>query len=332
MKRPDLPYLEFKTVKGREYVYFRKGEARIRIKAPVDSEEFAREYWRARNGGTKAPVKTTWAKLIDSYYLSPAFRDLSPGTKRDYRAHCEAIREKNGPKDMRTFRRSQAIAARDALQDTWSKANYRVAVLSNLCRHAVDLEWIERNPVTDIPKLKGGEYKPWPEAKLKAFTKTAEGIARTAFELAYGTGQRIGDCCKMTWADYDGESIQVVQEKTEVQIWVACPARLRAYLDALPKTGKHILAKNLTQHVGKRQVQGVIEEVREMIGAQEFVPHGWRYNAAQELAEAGNSEADIQAVTGHKSTEMVRKYRKHADQRIRSKRAQARRERNKDGT
>lgn len=37
---------------------------------------------------------------------------------------------------MRGFHRSHAIAARDALQDTWSKAN----VLSALCRRAVDLE------------------------------------------------------------------------------------------------------------------------------------------------------------------------------------------------
>ena len=28
MKRPDLPYLEFQTVKGKTYIYFRKGKFR----------------------------------------------------------------------------------------------------------------------------------------------------------------------------------------------------------------------------------------------------------------------------------------------------------------
>lgn len=326
MKRPNLPYLEFKTVKGRSYVYFRKGRTRVRLKAPVDSEEFAREYWAARNGNHRKTVKTTWDALIVSYYRSPKFKGLSAGTRANYRRHCEAIREKNAFKDMRTFRRKHALATRDALQDTWSKANERVAILSILCSHAVDLEWIERNPVENIAKLKGGEYAPWPEAKLRAFERVAEGTARTAFELMIGTGQRIGDCCKMRWDDFDGDFMRVLQEKTGADLWIACPSRLKTYLAGLPRKGDHILAKNQRENIGKRQVQKSIEAVRDAIDAKTYVPHGWRYNATQELAEAGCSDAEIQAVTGHKSLEMVKKYRQHADQRKRSKAAQARRD------
>lgn len=328
MKRPDLPYLEFKTVKGREYIYFRKGKFRHRLPDNPDSEEFSIEYWSARNGKRSAPVKTTWNALIISYYGSPAFKTLSKGSQANYRRHCEAIREKNGNKDMRNFRRKHALAARDSLQDTWSKANERVAVLSVLCRHAVDLEWIERNPVTDIEKLSGGEYEPWPEAKLRAYEKASgeQDTARTAYELGIGTGQRLGDCVKMMWADFDGEFMAVVQEKTGEKVWVYCPARLRAYLEALPKRGAYILAKNLTQPLGKRQVQAAVETVREEIGvmrgAQRLVPHGWRYTAAVQLAEAGCSDAQIQAVTGHRTLAMVQKYRARADQKRQSKRAQ----------
>ncbi len=204
-----------------------------------------------------------------------------------------------------------------------------------LCRHALDLGWIERNPVVDVPKLKGGEYKAWPEAKLRAFENAARSTenwtALTAYELAIGTGQRLGDCIKMRWSDIDGDFVRVIQEKTGADLWVYCPARLQTYLGTLPKRGEYILAKNLTQPLGKRQVQETIEKVRKAIDALEgdsrLVPHGWRYTAAMQLAETGCSDADIQAVSGHRTLEMVQKYRRGANQKAASRRTQLARER-----
>ncbi len=241
---------------------------------------------------------------------------------------------------MTSFRRKDALAVQAALQDTWSKANERIAVLSILCRHAVDLEWIERNTVEDIPKLKGGEYSAWPDDKLRAYERYCEehglATARTIYELMIGTGQRIGDCVAMEWGDFDGEFMRVVQEKTGEKIEVYCPERLRSYLQALPKAGRHILAKNLTQHIGKRQAQREAELVRDKIGArvgeERLVPHGWRYTAAKELAEAGCSDTEIQSVTGHKTVAMVAKYRAQASQKRASREAQQRREQNKHRT
>lgn len=334
MRKPSLPYLDFVTANGRTYVYFRKGKIRKRLPDDIDSRAFSDAYWDCRSGKASATGKHTWNHLIISYYQSPDFKRLSAGTQANYRRHCEAIREKNGAKDMRSFRRKHALAARDSLQDTWSKANERVAVLSALCRHAVDKEWIERNPVEDVKKLTGGEYEAWPDAKLIEFERIAGDmtIARTAFELGIGTGQRIGDCCAMQWSDFDGEYMAVVQEKTKAKIWVYCPARLRGYLKTLPRAGRHILARNLTSPLGKRAIQKAVEDVREKIGARfgsgRLVIHGWRYTAAKQLAEAGCSDAEIQSVTGHKTLTMVQKYRSQANQKRVSKTAQGRREQN----
>ncbi|MDN3712203.1 hypothetical protein QWZ10_11070 [Paracoccus cavernae] len=60
--------------------------------------------------------------------------------------------------------------------------------------------------------------------------------------------------------------------------------------------------------------------------------HGWRYTAAVQLSDAGCSDAEIQAVTGHKTLEMVRKYRAQANQKKASKRAQLRREQKESET
>lgn len=340
MKKIDLPYMDAIPSKGKTYYYFRKGKTRVRIPHAPDTKEFSQMYWELRSGKSPIQSKTTWDALIESYYKSPRFKRLGARTQENYRRHCEAIREKNGPKNMTGFRRKHAIASRDALQDTWSKANERVAVLSVLCRHAVDLEWIDRNPVVDIEKLSGGEYEAWPRAKIEAFERYCIAndarTARTAFELAIGTGQRLGDCIKMKWSDFDGEYMSVVQEKTKAKISVYVPERLRTYLQGLRKEGTYILAKNLTQAIGKRQVQKAVEEVRESIGAMRgadrLVIHGWRYNAAEELANAGVDIKDIQSVTGHKTLSMAMKYAAGASQKIASKRAQQARERNKNET
>ena len=340
MRKPNLPYLQFIERDGRTYIYFRKGTVRQRLPDIIDSKEFSEAYWACRSGKAKSQSKYSWDDLIISYYRSPEYTDLAPGTKANYRRHCEAIREKNGDKDMRTFRRKHAVAARDALKDTWSKANERVSVLSTLCKHAYDKEWIDRNPVEYIAKLKGGEYEHWPDTKLKAFERYCDdnnkSLARMAYEVAIGTGQRIGDCCDMQWSDFDGEFMAVVQEKTGTKISIYCPKRLRAYLASLPKQGRFIFARNLTQPLGKRAVQKAVEEVREKIGVLKgpgrLVIHGWRYTAAVRLAEAGCSDAEIQSVTGHKTLAMVQKYRAAANQKRTSKRAQIMAEQNADGT
>lgn len=337
MKKPNLPYLDIIERKGVTYIYFRRGKVRHRLPDNPDTEEFSRAYWEIRSGKKTSSIKTTWGALVVSYYKSPEFNKLSDGTKANYRRHCEVIREKNGIKDVRRFRRKHAIAARDALQETWSKANERIAVLSILCKHAVDLEWIDRNPVVDISKLSGGSYEAWPDVKLLAFERYCLTndltTALTAFEVAIGTGQRIGDCAKMAWDDFDGEFMNVIQDKTKAKLRVYCPERLQQYLGSLPRKGRHIFAKNLTQPIGKRQIQKSVEDVRDAIGIMggkdRLVPHGWRYTAAKLLAEAGCSDSEIQAVTGHKTLTMVQKYRAQADQETSSKRAQQRREKNK---
>ncbi|MBZ0123844.1 MAG: tyrosine-type recombinase/integrase [Roseovarius sp.] len=335
MRKPNLPYLEFKTVKGRQYIYFRRGKIRHRLPDDPDTEEFMQAYWAFRSGKRRAKPKTTWENLIVAYYKSPAFRERASSTQQNYRRHCEDIREKNGDKDMTRFRRRDALKVQEALQATWSKANERLAVLSILCKFAVDLEWIDRNPVVDIPKLTGGEYEPWPPEKLAAYERYCDRhnltTSRTIYELCVGTGQRIGDCVNMEWSDFDGEFMNVVQDKTGSKLSIYCPPRLQNYLADLPKNGRHILAKNLTQPIAKRAAQKAIEDVRRALGIMDgpgrLVPHGWRYTAAVQLSDAGCSDDEVQAVTGHKTMGMVRKYRAKRDQRAASKRAQEKRSR-----
>lgn len=333
VKKNSKPYLARIARGGKDYWYFRKGKTLIRLPDDPDSEEFDREYWTIRSGQHQGTVKTTFDALITSYYQTPRFKGLKASTKAEYRRTLELLREKNGPKDFTKLRRKHVIAARDKYADQWRKANAMVEQLSILARHAIDLEWITANPAQGVEKLKGGSYEAWPEPKLVAFERYCEQhgltIERAIYELCIGTGQRIGDVVAMEWAHFQGGYMDVVQEKTGARLSIFCPERLQSFLELLPRTGKHILAKNLTQHLSKRRAQSLVAEVRKKIEAEDFVIHGWRYTAAKELAEAGCSDTEIQSVTGHKSLEMVKKYRQQARQKQLSKTAQLRRNRTK---
>ena len=331
VKKNEKPFLAKIRRGDKDYWYFRRGATRIRLPDNPDSPAFDQAYWDIRSGRTSATTRTTFEALIVSYYQTPRFMNLKTGTKAEYRRTLELIREKNGSRDFTKLRRKDVIAARDQYAAQWRKANAMVEQLSILSRHAMDLEWITANPAQGVEKLKGGSYEAWPEAKLEAYERycieNALSVERTVYELCIGTGQRIGDVVAMEWDHFNSGYMDVVQEKTGARLSIFCPDRLQTYLAKLPRRGRHILAKNLTQHISKRRAQSVVAIVRKKIRAEDYVIHGWRYTAAKELAEAGCSDTEIQSVTGHKSLEMVKKYRQQARQKQLSKAAQMRRNR-----
>ena len=208
------------------------------------AEEFFVEYWAVRSGKRTRTIKTTWNALIIEYYKSPEFTKKAKGHARKLPPTLRG----NPGEERQQGRHEVPAQGRDrragcACRQLVEGQRAPVGPV-DLCRKAVDLEWIERNPVFDIRKLKGGEYEAWPDEKLDAFERYCDehGLttARTIFELCVGTGQRFGDCLKMTWDDFDGEFMDVCQEKTGTKIRVYCPERLQTYLGGLPKTGRHI--------------------------------------------------------------------------------------------
>lgn len=339
-RTPAKPNVYRKTVRRKlangkvnvhTFYYYRKivdgKEHLVRLPDDPDSPEFDREYWAIRSGTKPArEIKTTLNALLSSYQRSARYRRLKVASQDKYDRHAKIICDENGTKDARKLRRRDVIAMRDAYADTPRKANYMVRTMSVMMRHAVDLEWVERNPCDGVEMLPTeGEYTPWTEGDQRAYLKFAEGTALTAFMLGTGTGQRPGDLCKMKWSDFDGEYMLVEQQKTGEQIAIFCPPKLREYLRTLPRQGEYILAKGLRDHIVYNTVQKAVARTCKAAGLTGRTMHGWRYTAAVELAEAGCSDAEIAAVTGHKTLAMVQKYRAKASQKRMSKSAQERR-------
>ncbi|WP_237062513.1 tyrosine-type recombinase/integrase [Loktanella sp. M215] len=347
MKKESKPNTVTKHRNGRAYHYYRQAvmedgqrkERYIPINAEPGTHEYDRIYWAIRSGKHAAPKpKRNWAALIQSYKASRRFRQLADGTKRKYLPVLDEFGIKNGHKDVTATRRGHIVAIHEKYADTPRKADWYVQISSILFRHAIELEWMTTNPAAGI-ELFGAqrEFQPWPAWFQAEYLARAEGHALAAFYVGAGTVQRPGDVAKMEWSHFDGEYMSVAQDKTDARLTIYCPKLLRDYLETLPKRGKFISAKNLTQGISYDGIEKVFRALRAKIieekpEAKIYTLHGLRYLAAVELAEAGCTDSEIQAVTGHKSLEMVAKYRSAARQKKLSKTAQQRREQNGDRT
>ncbi|WP_191090064.1 site-specific integrase [Histidinibacterium aquaticum] len=350
MTRGSKPYLSRKVIRGRRRVFFRKtwlenGKRReryVEIQHPEDSPEFDREYWKLRSGQSErlkpGRATHTYGELIRSYRRSSAYLTRAPATRKKYDDVLEALLEKNATKDVRKTTRSQVRAIHEKYAATPRKADWQIQVIKLLFNFAIqELDWPMTNPAAGISLFgTSKEHEPWPEWLQKAYDNAAQARddvhgqrALIARHLGCGTGQRPSDLVSMEWDHFDGEYMAVVQDKTKTRLWVYCPTFLRNFLESVPRTGRFILAKNLTEPLTYWQMASAFQKVRGALGhkAESYVMHGWRFTAATELAEAGCSDAEIQSVTGHKSLAMVQKYRGRAQQKLLSRTAQQRRQR-----
>ena len=324
----DLPYLEIFQAKGRLYAYYRRGSLRRRIHGALGSPEFLAHY-QALHAEAEAAVKPvaglipgSLRALIAAYRASDEWAQLRPATHKDYEKGMGPLEDYFGHLPVATLPRAFVFKLRDAYatkdgRRTPQRGNRMVAVLSILMSWGVDRGWRpdNQNPCLRPKKLKGGPgWRAWSDAELATFLGSAPDGLRLAGLLAAGTGQRGEDLITMTWAAFDGAAIEVMQRKTGARVWVPCHSALRNALAEVPRLAVTIL----TRPDGK---PWKIDHFRHAVGAaihaaglRGVVWHGLRGTATGWLAEAGCTEAEIQAITGHKSSAMAQHYRRGADQ------------------
>lgn len=324
MKR-DLPKHVYRKGRNR-YPYFVRGNICQRIHAEPGSDAFWAEYSRLLNGNVSREPKRTIKKLIAHYMQSHKWAKKAANTKKSYMRSFRYFEGKIPLVDPATVRRRHVIEMRDALADKPTTANRRVGALSVLMEHAIDIDWIERNPAKGVEQLEGTKTRePWPQDMVDAFRETATGEALLLFEMLVGTGQRIGDVLAMQWGHIEDGGIVVRQGKTKAEIWIPFTARLAEVLARTPKRGLHIATQATGRPVSYQLAWKWIKTVRDQIGAQAWDIHALRHYAASELAALGLSDEEIMSITGHSSGGMVRLYAGKAAQRARAIKAQGKR-------
>ena len=339
MKKTDRPHVVWRMSGGKLRPFFRlrwrdNGKVRTRevmIQAEPDTPEFDVEYWALRAGRSPRMEKksqTTWAILAREYRSGARYKKLAASTRRSYDRHIEAILASNGDRDVASLTRAQVRAIHAKYAESPRKADWYVQIISLLLNFAKNtLDWKVENVAKGIELYgKQREFEPWPEWLVNKLDSAPENV-RTVAELILGTGQRPNAAINMERGQFRGEWVEVLDEKNGERFEIYCHPKLRNYIEALPKRGQHVLAKTLREPLGYDAIEKAFRAWRNGLGdkAAPYSLHGLRKVAIIRLAEAGCSDAQIQAVT-NQSAEMVRYYRTKASRKNLSKAAFKRRD------
>lgn len=291
----------------------------VKVVRKVLADGTVRTYTYQR-GEPKAPPPITVDEMIEQYRMSPGYRALAHNTKAIRLRAFDKIKHL-GQVPVTAVKRRHVMETRDILADTPGIANQVVSAISVLLNFARDREVVEHNVAQGVKMLPTGHHVRWPDEAVDYATAPGnlpENLRR-AVVLALYTGQRQTDCLAMLWSAYDGDGIAVKQQKTGAELWVPCHSALRAELDAWKRDAASV--RILTSARGRPWPVGSNSFATTFCRATaDCAPlaglafHGLRHTAASRMAEAGCSELQIGAVTGHLTLSTLSLYTRGARQ------------------
>jgi enterobacteria phage integrase len=336
-----IPYLHsYRDRHGKERFYYRRDGKRYALPAP-DDPSFMERYAAAAAAHEAGQdidkprgAPGTFSRLISDYYRSTDFKRLKGSTAAVYRNMLDKFAQKHGHRRVDQMKREHVDLLIGSMSERPGAANSFLKRLKTLMGFALARGWIVADPTLRMKGYRSGEIHTWTDGEIAQFEShwPVGTKQRLAFALHLFTGQRRSDVCRMTWADYEGGFIRVVQEKTGAKLDVPAHPDLVAILDRAPR--KH-LAILTTEYGRAYSVAGYGNWINEAIRAaglpDRCVAHGLRKAAARQLAEAGCTAHEIASITGHKTLGEVERYTRAANQRTLATRAIEKQSRNKQG-
>jgi integrase len=269
-------------------------------------------------GADRAKAGTV-AATVSMYLASVTFADLADETRRTRRNILERFREAHGDKRIASIEKKHVQALIDAKAATPSAARNLLAVIRLLMKFAIEAGIRADDPTIGVKrvKIKTDGFRTWDEEHIAAFEARHPigTMPRLALALALGTGQRRGDLVKIGRPHVRGDMIAVHQKKTKKPLMIPIGKELRAAIDAMPADrlifittarGKPFSPASFTNWFRAR-----CQEAGLQLG---LSVHGLRKAVCCRLAEAGCSEKQIAAITGHKTLRMLQRYTEAADQ------------------
>lgn len=259
----------------------------------------------------------TVSALVVAYYNNVAFKTLAEGTQKMRRAILERFRTEHGDKRVALLGKGH-VAKILGSKSPAAARNWR-KTLRGLMQFAVSIEWRTDDPTANIelPRLKSDGIHAWTEAEIQQFEKTHKvgTRPRLALALLLYTAQRRSDVVRMGRQNIKNRTILVRQAKTGRSLEIPVHPDLSAVIEATP--APHLTF--LTTSGGKAfSPAGFGNLFREWCNEAKLPSHcsahGLRKAACRRLAEAGCSEKQIAAISGHESLSEVQRYTKAADQ------------------
>lgn len=301
------------------YRFRRKGYPTHYFRSPHGTKEFEREYASCLDA---EPIKAgvgritpgSVADVISRYYADNAFMDLRESTQVVYRGVLERFREAWGGDPMRRFDAEKISRLMNAMRETPHAAARLRKLLTQLFIIARRAKIVPYgfDPVRDTraPKAESDGYHRWTEDELDRFEATHPlgTKPRLAFALLLYGAQRSGDVRFMSREKIAHGRIRLGQSKTNAAVDVPIVEPLLDALTAGPLGRKYLLETKDGDAFTPKGFYGLVKKACVKAGLAHCSPHGLRKSAARRCREAGCSDDEGMAITGHKSVKMYRHY------------------------
>jgi integrase len=268
--------------------------------------------------GASRTMPGTISALVVAYYNSAEFKhQFAVATQDMRRAIIERFRAEHGDKRVALLQRGHVLKMLAKIERAY--AQKWIKTIRGLMRFAVSINMRADDPTEGIKTMrptKSDGFRTWGEQEIAAFRAShALGTrARLALELLLGTAQRRGDVVRMGRQHVRDSVLLVRQNKTGAVLEIPVISELAEALDATPSEHLTFLT---TAHGKPFAAAGFGNWFRQMCdqaGLHGFTAHGLRKATCRRLAEAGCSEKQIAAISGHLSLSEVQRYTKGADQ------------------
>ncbi|WP_442753883.1 tyrosine-type recombinase/integrase [Methylocystis sp. JAN1] len=329
--------------------YFRRGaEPKVRLPDhPSASKEAEAAYYSAldRKPLAPAPMADKWpagsfGALVTSYIRSSKYQALAPVTAAGYRRQLDRLRADIGHLPYSEFRRRHVVRIIERKANAPGEANNVLKALQALFTYAVKADLLDRSPAAGVEKLKvtgdrAGGSETWrPEhAELFRARWPIGSPQRTAFEIMWNTGLRIGDALRLGPQHVRDGRVAMKTSKKGVVIETPILPDLAEALAAAPTPHLTYLATQAGRTRSAKSAYNWFSAAAKAAGLPpKYTSHGCRKGILTEAAEGGASEHELAALAGHGSTKSVSAYTKKARRSALADAAIARLERGEHGT
>jgi len=196
-------------------------------------------------------------------------------------------------------------------RSTPNMANRMRSVLKMVFDRAVLAGQCATNPVTSVPRFSEKKRDRYiSDDEYTRLIEAASPTLRVIINMAYLTGQRIGDVLKIKQSDISPDGITVVQEKTGKKLKVAMTPTLEENIRAARRLHGRITPTYLLgQRNGKiRKYKGVRDLLQRYVdkaGLDDIHLHDFR---AKAITDAKKQGYDPQALAGHTTEAQTVRY------------------------
>lgn len=311
----------------------RHGKARLRLrrtgwstvypKSEVGTPEFTEDYHAWELSGKVAPgaakvVPGSFDDLISRFYRSKEWAQIKETTQYTYRGELERFRAKYGDRAAATMTARHVANLISKMASTPSAANNLRKRLGQLFRLAIELDWRTDNPAKSVKalRIRSTGFATWQEEQIGQFEARwpIGTVQRLAFDLALHTAQRRSDIRVMGPQHVTSGSICVKQLKTDKELVIPMHPRLIESILAT-KTGHLAFVTSAKGAPFSTKSFGMwFAKHCKAAGLEGYSMHGLRKAASRRMAEAGLTNQQIKAITGHVTDSEVARYTREAEQ------------------